>query len=355
MKTILVVNSGSTSLKYELFAIKEKKKEFYLKSLGEGVIDNIGKGKVKNHQQALDLALRRIRDVESIKGVGHRVVHGGEEFIQPTLVTKSILKKLERYSKLAPLHNPANLMGIKACLKLLPKVPNLAVFDTAFHQSIPQKAYLYALPLKYYKRYKIRRYGFHGISHRYVAEEAARRLKKPLNKLKIITVHLGGGCSVTAVNHGRSVDTSMGFTPAEGLVMMTRCGDIDPAIILFLERKLKLNPDQLDKIINFQSGMLGLCGEKNMLKVLDKVKKRNKLAKLAFDIFVYRIQKYIGAYYAVLGGLDILVFTGAVGSGKPQTRNAVCRGIKHLLKGVKIMAIKTDEELMIAKETLKNL
>jgi len=347
MKTILVINSGSTSLKYKLFNAKN------FRELKSGYIQDIGTSKVKNHEQALMIVLKEIDDLENIKAIGHRVVHGGEEFVQPTLITKSVLRRLAKYNKLAPLHNPANLMGIKACLKLLPKIPNLTVFDTSFHQTIPKKAYLYALPLKYYKKYRIRRYGFHGISHQYVAEEAAKKLKKPLDKLKIITCHLGGGCSITAINKGKSVDTSMGFTPAEGLVMMTRSGDIDPAIILFLERELRFTPSQIDKIINFQSGMLGLCGEENMLKVLNKVKRGNKLAKLAFDIFVYRIQKYIGAYYAALGGLDALVFTGAIGAGKPKTRNTICQGIKHIIRRVKVLAISTDEELMIARETLK--
>lgn len=346
---ILVINSGSTSLKYKLFDIKN------FRELKSGYIQNIGTSKVKNHEQALKTALGEIGELKNIMAVGHRVVHGGEEFVQPTLITKTVLKRLAKYNKLAPLHNPANLMGIKACLKLLPKVPDIAVFDTAFHQTIPKKAYLYALPLKYYKKYDIRRFGFHGISHRYVAEEAAKKLKKPLNKLKIITCHLGGGCSITAINKGKSVDTSMGFTPAEGLVMMTRSGDIDPAIILFLQEKEKLTPKQVDHLINFESGMLGLCGEENMLKVLNKIKRGNKLARLAFDIFIYRLQKYIGAYYAALGGLDALVFTGAVGSGKATTRNAVCRGLKHILKKTKVMAIKTNEELMIAKETARKI
>ena len=346
---ILVINSGSTSLKYKLFDIKK------FREIKSGYIQNIGTGKIRNHVQALRIALKEIGKLENIVAVGHRVVHGGEEFIQPTMATKTVLGKLAEYNKLAPLHNPANLMGIEACFKLLPKIPNIAVFDTAFHQTMPKRAYLYALPLRYYKKHNLRRFGFHGISHRYVAEEAAKKLKKPLNKLKIITCHLGGGCSICAIDQGKSIDTSMGFTPAEGLVMMTRSGDIDPAIILFLQRKEKLTLKQVDHLINFESGMLGLCGEENMLKVLDQIKKGNRRALLAFDIFVYRLQKYIGAYFAILGGLDVLVFTGAVGSGKPQTRNAVCRKLKHILKRAKVFAIPTNEELMIAKEVARKL
>jgi acetate kinase len=243
-------------------------------------------------------------------------------------------------------------MCIRACLKLLPEVSNVAVFDTAFHQTIPSKAHLYALPEKYYKKHGIRRYGFHGISHQYVAEEAARRLRKSLSGLKIITCHLGGGCSICAVDRGKSVDTSMGFTPAEGLVMMTRSGDLDPSIPLFLQKQERLSPQRVDEIINFESGIYGLCGCKDWLTLLKKVRMGNRKAKLAFDIFVYRLKKYIGAYYAVLGELNALVFTGAIGSSDAMTRRKVCARLPFL-KGISVLAIKTNEGLLIARETVK--
>lgn len=380
-RLILVINSGSTSLKYKLFEIVANKCELkankrgHLREIKKGYIENIGqRGSAKNHYEALKLALKQLatnRKLQAESGkrkailaIGHRVVHGGEEFIRPTLITRKNIKRLEKYNGLAPLHNPANLMGIKAALNLLTGIPNIAYFDTAFYQTIKDKTFLYAIPKKYYKKYKIRRFGFHGISHQYVVEKAIQKNpkskiknqnhKSKIKKLKIISCHLGGGCSVTASVDGKAVDTSMGFTPLEGLMMMTRSGDIDPSIPLFLQKKEKISVKKVDKILNFESGIYGICGEKNWLKVIERMEKGDKLARLAFDMFCYRIKKYIGAYYAILGGLDILIFTGAIGAGKSITRRTICQGLPFL-RNVKILAIPTDEELMIAGEVLRKL
>lgn len=352
-KLILVINSGSTSLKYKLFEIANK--GGYLSEIKKGYIENIGQGSIKNHYQALKLALEQLplSKLRIIRACGHRVVHGGEEFIRPTLITQKNIKKLEKYNHLAPLHNPANLMGIKASLKLLPGIPNIACFDTAFYQTIKDKVFLYPIPKKYYQKYKIRRFGFHGISHQYVIEKAIKENFKK-QKLKIISCHLGGGCSITASIGGKAIDTSMGFTPLEGVMMMTRCGDIDPSIPLILQKNEKISVEKVDKILNFESGIYGICGERNWLKVIERMKKGDRQAKLAFDMFCYRIKKYIGAYYAILKGLDILVFTGAIGAGKAITRQKICQGLPFL-KNVKILAIPTNEELMIAREVIKKL
>lgn len=353
---ILVINSGSTSLKYKLFKLPD------LKELAGGDIENIGqRSGARGHEQALKIALKQISGsykLEAISCVGHRVVHGGSEFTKTIKITPKILKKLEKYNRLAPLHNPPNLMGVRAAMKLMPKVANFACFDTAFHATIPEQAKRYALPERYFKKYQIQRFGFHGLSHQYVAQEASKKLRRPLSKLRIISCHLGGGASICAIKNGKSVETSMGFTPAEGLIMATRPGDIDPTIPLFLQKKEKLTADEMDYILNFQSGIYAVCGERNWLKVLARMRRGDKKAKLAFDMFCYRVKKYIGAYYAILGGLDCLVFTGAIGSGDPLTRGKICQGLPFLKgssasKGVKIFAIKTNEELMIAGEILK--
>ncbi|MBU1178252.1 acetate/propionate family kinase [Patescibacteria group bacterium] len=346
-KTILVINSGSTSLKYKLFAAGKN-----LRELQSGYIENIGVGKVKNHNQALKIALQGIGDLNSIVAVGHRVVHGGESLTDPIKINQRVLSVIEQCSKLAPLHNPANIQGIKACLKLLPGVPNIAVFDTGFHQSIPAKAFRYALSEKYYRQHKIRRYGFHGISYQYVIGQALQTKLKGKPRAKIIACHLGGGCSISASIGGKSIDTSMGFTPLEGLIMMSRSGDIDPGVVLFLQGELKMSANQVDQLLNKESGIYGLAGEKDWLRLLQKKRQGNKKAQLAFDMFCYRIRKYIGAYYAALGGLDGLIFTGAIGSGDVTTRRKICAGLPFL-KGVPVLAIKTDEEKMIAQEVIK--
>lgn len=348
-KTILTINSGSTSLKYKLFAVGKNLRELQL-----GCIENIGTSKVKNHDQALRQALKEIGDLGSIAAIGHRVVHGGEDFTAPVKINKRAVDKLKQYSKLAPLHNPPNIQGIEACLELLPGIPNIAVFDTAFHKDIPAKAYRYALPEKYYKQHRIRRYGFHGISYQYVIEQALQTKLKGRKRAKIIACHLGGGCSITATVGGKSIDTSMGFTPLEGLIMMSRVGDIDPGVVLFLQRELKMSASQVDKLLNEESGIYGLAGEKDWLRLLQKKRRGNKKAQLAFNMFCYRIRKYIGAYYAVLGGLDGLIFTGAIGSGDSTTRRKICAGLPFL-KGVPVLAIKTDEEKMIAQEVIERI
>lgn len=348
---ILVINSGSTSLKYKLFNSED---------LGEeksGYIQNIGQGEVKDHKEALELALKEIGDLDRIKVVGHRVVHGGEEFVETTKINSEELKKLEKYNDLAPLHNPANLMGIEAALNLLPDVPNYACFDTAFYKDLPEKVYKYAIPEKYYKEHGIRRYGFHGLSHQYVVEQYSETTPNPSlprrgNKTKIISCHLGGGCSITASIGSKAIDTSMGFTPMEGLIMMSRSGDIDPGVITYLQRKENLGAEEINKILNFESGVYGICGEKDWLKVLSRVEEGDKSAKLAFDMFCLRVQKYIGAYCAELGGLDVLIFTGSIGSGDSKTREVICEGLPFF-EDVKIKAVKTNEELMIAKEILE--
>jgi acetate kinase len=343
---VLVINSGSSSLKYKLFDMPNEK------ILAKGLIEHIGEkgSRTHNHYTGLKTILGKIH---SIDVVGHRVVHGGEEFKKPILINNSVIRKIRQYCALAPLHNPANLQGILACKKLLLGIKQVAVFDTAFHQTLPDYAYIYGLPYEYYRRLGIRKYGFHGTSHQYVSFEAARRLKKPLNKLKIITCHLGNGCSITAVDKGRSIDTSMGFTPLEGLVMGTRCGDIDPALVTYLMRKKKFNIYQIDGILNKGSGLKGISGISNDMRILmDKAKRGNKLAKLAIKVFVYRIKKYIGSYTAIMGGCDVLVFTAGIGENQKRIREKICRGLfSHLKRKPSILVIPTDEELMIARQT----
>lgn len=390
---ILVINCGSSSIKYQLINRKKRK------VLAKGLLEKIGKanssqihyigGKVVKKQDevanyeeglksilALLLDKKRgvIKDASEISAVGHRVVHGGEDFFHSVLIDDEVIKTIKSYISLAPLHNPPNLAGIKAARSLLPDVPQVAVFDTAFHQTLPEKAFLYALPYQYYEKYKIRRYGFHGTSHRYIAEGAAKFLKKPLKELKIITCHLGNGCSITAIDKGKSIDTSMGFTPLEGLVMGTRCGDIDAAAVLFLMEKENFTTAQMDNLLNKQSGLLGISGISNDLREIQKwVVKGDQRAKLALEVFAYRIKKYIGAYSAVLGGLDALIFSAGIGENKANIRDKVCQGLEFLgvyldkkrnrasskasrfisteSSPAKILVIPTNEEEMIAEET----
>jgi acetate kinase len=380
MKYILVINSGSATLKFKVFDFGN------FKEIMSGIVERVGlpesfvESKIKNkklqhgctarnHEEALKVALSEIENcklpIENFSLIGHRVVHGGEEFTHPTLVTPETLKKLAKYDKLSPLHNPANLMGIRACQKLLPGAKNVAVFDTGFYSTLPDYAYTYAIPIDFYKKHSIRRYGFHGISHEYVANEAARILKKPLTKLNLITCHLGSGASITAIRGGRAVDTSMGFTPLEGLAMSTRSGDIDPAIPLYLIRELKIKPEEVDNILNKKSGLFGLSGFSDMREVLTaagysvsgfKNKKvsagKKKLAKLALQVFVYRIKKYLGAYAAVLGKVDAIVFTAGIGERNKTVRDLIMKDIK-ISGQPKILAIPTNEELMIAKKIKK--
>ncbi len=296
----------------------------------------------------------KIKNYNEIFAIGHRVVHGGVQFKKPTIINDEVVSKIRECFELAPLHNPANLAGIEACIELLPEVKQVAVFDTAFHQSLPEHAYIYGLPYEYYEKYNLRKFGFHGTSHQYVAHEAARILKKHLNKLKLVTCHLGNGCSVTAVKNGKSVDTSMGFTPLEGLVMGTRCGDIDPASVIFLADKEKISLPEIDRVLNYKSGLKGISGLSNDMREIKKAAREgNKRAKLALDIFIYRITKYIGSYIAAMGGVDAIVFTAGVGENEKDIREKAVKGLFNFLNKnkVKVLVIPTNEELMIAKQT----
>lgn len=346
---ILVINCGSSSAKYQLFDIRSEK------PLAKGIVERIGEKGVfcKNHHQAIKMIKGRLKSLGEIAGIGHRVVHGGEKFGEAALITKSVLKSIERFIELAPLHNRPSLEGIKACRRYFPGIPQVAVFDTAFHQSIPAHAYVYGIPFKFYKKYQIRRYGFHGTSHRFVANEAAKKLKKPLRRLKIITVHLGAGCSMAAIKEGKSVDTTMGFTPLEGLLMGTRSGDLDPAVVTFLMKKERLNANSINDLLNKKSGFLGISGISNdMRDILSGMKKGDRRASLTFKVFVYRIKKYIGAYQAVMAGLDAVIFTGGIGENVPGIRKILLKELRPVLgKRAKFLTIPTNEELLIARDT----
>ena len=371
---ILIINCGSSSIKYQLFDMQAGQ----AKALVKGLADKVGSPdsfivhqKGASHYRAQVKLPDYFRAIETIVGllehpqrgainnrqeiaaIGHRVVHGGEEFTSSVRITKKVLQRIKDYFKLAPLHNPPSYNGITAAMKTFPGVTQVAVFDTAFHQTMPQEAYMYALPYALYQRYGIRRYGFHGTSHRYVASAAARLLRKPLRKLKLITCHLGNGCSITAVKYGRSVDTSMGFTPLEGLVMGTRCGDIDPALVGFIMEKERLSLGQVNALMNRKSGLLGLSGISNdMRDLLDRAKAGNKRAKLAIDVFIYRVKKYIGAYFAVMNGADAVILTAGIGENVAVIKNRLSRDLSVLLGArVPILALHTDEETLIALDT----
>ncbi|MDD4979647.1 MAG: acetate kinase [Candidatus Omnitrophica bacterium] len=345
---ILVINCGSSSIKYKLFDMPTEKNSTH------GIIEHIGEkgSKIEDHYTGLKMVLGKVRHVDL---VGHRVVHGAEKFKKPILINAAVIKEIKECCELAPLHNPANLAGILACKKLLPGIRQVAVFDTAFHQTLPDYAYIYGLPYEYYKRFGIRKYGFHGTSHQYVAHEAARRLKKPIARLKMITCHLGNGCSITAIDRGRSIDTSMGFTPLEGLIMGTRCGDIDPALVTYIMHKEKFNISQAEDLLNKASGLKGISGISNDMRILEeRAKKQNKRARLAVDIFIYRIKKYIGAYTAIMSGCDALVFTGGIGENQKRIRGEISRGLfSYLKKKPKILVIPTNEELFIARQAYR--
>jgi acetate kinase len=345
---ILVINCGSSSIKYKLYDMPGENVS------SKGLIEHIGEkgSRTKDHYSGLKEILQKINSVDAI---GHRVVHGAEKFKKPVFIDKTVIQKIRQCSSIAPLHNPANLSGILACAKLLRGIKQVAVFDTAFHQTLPEYAYIYGLPYRYYKKLGIRKYGFHGTSHEYVANEAARILKRPFNKLKLITCHLGNGCSITAVNNGKSIDTSMGFTPLEGLVMGTRCGDIDPALVTYLMKKDGLNMEGIEEALNKSSGLKGISGISNDMRVLEgKSKLGNSRARLAVSIFIYRIKKYIGAYAAIMSGCDALVFTAGIGENQKRVRDKICKGIFDNLRiKPRILVIPTDEELMIARKTYR--
>jgi acetate kinase len=327
-------------------------------------------GGVPDHEKALAEVFRALDfsglPVKEIAAVGHRVVHGGEEFTAPTVVTAKVELKLADYNRLAPLHNPANLAGIAACRRLLPKAKQVACFDTAFYRTLPDFAYMYALPWEYYRKHQIRKYGFHGISHDYVTREAARRLKRPLSKLRLVSCHLGSGSSVTAIKFGKAVETTMGFTPLEGLTMSTRCGDIDPAIPLYLIRELRLTPGEVDDVMNRQSGLLGISGYKDMRDVMsaaglkvagyrfkDKVSAAvKKRAKLAYEMYCYDVARYLASFAGLMGGCDAVIFTAGVGERNATIRKKIMSMVK-LPGNPKALVVPTDEELLIAQETAK--
>ena len=337
---ILVINAGSSSIKFKLFELKT------LQVLHKGLIEE-----VENHHQAFE-DLKEYIDFKNIKAIGHRVVHGGEHFSEATLIDDKVIDTIRSLIPLAPLHNPANLEGIYAAQKLAPDIPHIAIFDTAFHQSMPEYAYRYPLPNELYKSLHVRRYGFHGTSHHYVATEASKILKKPLEELNLISLHVGNGVSACAIEKGKSIDTSMGMTPLEGLMMGTRSGSIDPAIIAYLMRTGKYTIDAIDTLLNKKSGLLGIAGESDMRNLLAS---DTQEAKLAIDMFTYRLKKQIGAYMAVLGDVDALIFTGGIGENSEEIRSFTCKGLERF--NLKTLVIATDEELQIAlhvKEILLN-
>ncbi|MGC8971414.1 MAG: acetate/propionate family kinase [bacterium] len=391
---ILVVNCGSSSLKYQLFDMEREE------VIAKGIVERIGTPpsyltysvngeKVKkevtasNHTEAFKVVIETllngstpvIGSIEEIKAVGHRVVHGGERFKEPTIINEEVIAEIEKNNELAPLHNPAGLAGIRASMEVLPNVPQSAIFDTSFHSNMPKYAYLYAIPMRLYRDYRIRRYGFHGTSHYYVSYRVAQLVGRPVEELKIITCHLGNGCSISAVKGGRSIDTSMGFTPLEGLIMGTRSGDLDPAIPLYLMRNLNYTAEEVDDILNKESGLLGISEFSNdMRDIMKAAEEGNQNAKLAMEMFCYRIKKYIGAYTAIMNGLDVLVFTAGIGENEPEIRLMICDNMEYLgikidpqknnFKGqereistsdskVKVWVVPTNEELVIARETAR--
>ena len=395
---VLVVNCGSSSLKFQLINYDNRD------VMAKGICERIGidgrlvyepkngekevtEAAMPSHTEAIQMVLDAlvneksgvIKSLEEIDAIGHRVLHGGMKITQPVIIDEEVIKVIEECADLGPLHNPANLMGINACMKLMPGVPNVAVFDTAFHQTMPEKAYLYGLPYEYYKKYKIRRYGFHGTSHDFVSERAARILGRDRKDLKIIVCHLGNGASVSAVKYGESVDTSMGLTPLEGLIMGTRSGDMDPAIVSFLAEKEGLSASEVIDICNKKSGVLGLSDgySSDFRDLVQASESGNDQAKHALEAYAYRVGKYIGAYAAAMGGCDILVWTGGVGENQWATRRAVCENMEYMgmkidveknegMRGeemvistpdskVTIIVVPTDEEFMIAADTLEIL
>lgn len=395
---ILVINAGSSSLKFMMFNMKKEQ------MLAKGIVERIGLSEptlryqrydgrelreaetLRNHDDALKLVCEKLVDPEygvltslaDVEAIGHRVVHGGEKFHDSTLITDEVKQSIRDCAELAPLHNPPNLGGIEACERVFPGVPNIAVFDTAFHHSMPPASYLYAIPYEYYEKYGIRKYGFHGTSHKFVAQATAKFLGKPLSDLKLITCHLGNGASIAAVERGKSIDTSMGMTPLNGLVMGTRCGDIDPAVVLYLVRQ-GLSADDVDKLLNKKSGLLGVAGigSSDMRDIIGAAEHGNDQAKRALWMFVHRLVSYIGSYHTILGGADAIVFTGGIGENSAYIRARVvaklaCLGcyldeaVNHDVvarpaivstKESTLMAVvmPTNEELMIARETLRLL
>jgi acetate kinase len=337
---VAVINSGSSSLKFKLFDMPKGD------VLCSALVENVGVrgSKIKTHNEAL---MSLDIDFDSIDIIGHRVVHGGDIFSEPTLVDAEVVRKIDELTHLAPLHNPANLEGIIVAKQKAPNTKQVAVFDTAFHSEMPEVAYLYALPYEMYEKHKIRRYGFHGTSHSYLLKESAKILKKDVTKLNIITLHLGNGASACAIQNGISIDTSMGFTPLEGLVMGTRSGDIDPAIVLYMQKDLGFSVKKIDEILNNKSGLLGICESSDIREILQIDDDKSRLA---IDMMVRRVKKYIGAYMALLGRVDAIVFSGGIGENSAYIRDRIMDN--NLAKDRPVLVIKTDEELEIARQCL---
>ena len=393
---VLVINAGSSSLKYQLIDVDTKD------VIAKGLVDRIGisdsnviykpaMGKtgfavvrdVKDHTEAIRLVIDAmldpvngvIKSMDEIDAVGHRVVHGGEKFTAPVLINDAVMETIETLTDLAPLHNPANMMGIRACREIMPNAPMVAVFDTAFHQTMPAEAYIYALPYEAYTDNMVRRYGFHGTSHNYVSKVAVEMLGKPAEETKIVTCHLGNGSSIAAVKGGKCIDTSMGLTPLEGVPMGTRCGDIEPAIVLYLMKKLNLNVNEMDAYLNKKSGVLGISGVSSDMRDIEAAAKQgNERAELALATLAYKVKKYIGAYVAAMDGVDAIVFTAGVGENAANIRERIISGLGYLgvvpdyelnsncprgqnveiskpESSVKVFVIPTDEEMMIATQT----
>ena len=324
---ILALNSGSSSIKYRLFD-----SDNHFQILQQGLAERIGqKSSFPDHKAAMKyLFSNENKALRGIDAIGHRIVHGGERFIKPVLINKAVVKEIAGLAEFAPLHCEPNIIGIEVLQEKFPNIPQVAVFDTAAHASLPPKAFLYGIPYEYYEKYKIRRYGFHGINHSYVAHVAARQIKKPLEALKVITCHLGNGCSISAFDQGKSIDNSMGFTPLEGLVMGTRSGDLDPSIVLYLLEKLGLQIHQMRDLLNTKSGLFGLSRKSDMRDIITMAEGGCDLAKITLEIFVYRIQKYIGAYAAALNGVDVIVFTGGIGENSSYIRTHVMKNFSYL-------------------------
>ena len=390
---ILVLNCGSSSLKYQL--IDSDTENVLAKGLCErigiegsklkhqpaGKDDVVFNEYMEDHTVAVQMVIDALLDsnhgvvssAKEINAVGHRVVHGGEYFANSVVITPEVKEAIQKCAELAPLHNPANLIGIDACEKIMPGVPQVAVFDTAFHQTMPERAYLYAIPYEYYEKYKIKRYGFHGTSHRFVSKKKKKMINRPLEESKIITCHLGNGGSICAVRNGKSIDTSMGFTPLEGLAMGTRSGDVDAAVITYLMEKENLTPAEMDTILNKKSGVLGISGVSSDFRDIEGAKDEgNVRAEAALDIFAYRVAKYIGEYAAAMNGVDAIVFTAGLGENSGSTRRVICDYLTFLgihidsynnsLRGkaieisapdsrIRVLVIPTNEELVIARDT----
>lgn len=393
---VLVINCGSSSLKYQLFDMTNES------VLAKGLVERIGlpgavlthrpgadkhviETEMPTHERAIALVLEALvhpdhgvlKSMDELDAIGHRVVHGGEDFSGSVLITEPVMAALRANIELAPLHNPPNIMGIEACRKIMPNIRQVGVFDTAFHQTMPAQAYIYGIPYEYYKKYKIRKYGFHGTSHKYVSERAAAMLGRPLSETKIITCHLGNGASIAAVDGGKSLDTSMGFTPLEGVMMGTRSGDLDPAIVSFLMKKEGWTTEESDNFLNKCCGVLGLSGVSSDFRDIESASDEgNDRAQLALDRFAYAVKKYIGSYAAVLNGVDAVVFTAGLGENSSSMRAKICENMealgikvdldKNFTRGVeadvstkdskvRVLVIPTNEEVMIARDTYEIL